>query len=95
MGDVTIGLATERGGHASGAEQSVVSSQAADPTNSLGLAMMDPVRATKFKEDLFTKSNLEYAQRLKEHLYQFENRVNETGMDEALHGDAGTMMQIS
>ena len=56
--------------------------------------MMDPVRATRFKEDLFTKNNWEYERRLKEHLYQFENRVNETDMDNA-HGDAGTMMQIS
>lgn len=72
-----------------------MSSQAADPAGSLGLAMMDPVRATKFKEDLFTKSNLEYENRLKEHLYQFENRVGDPNIDDALHGDAGTMMQIS
>jgi hypothetical protein len=43
LGDLTIGLMTGE------------NSQLSDPNaqNSVGLAMMDPVRANKFKEDLF------------------------------------------
>lgn len=72
LGDLTIGLMT--GGE---------NSQMSDPTaqNSIGMAMMDPVRANKFKEDLFQKSNLEYENKLKEHLYQFEKRDLEVDMD--------------
>lgn len=89
MGDITIGLASGR----EGIERSQLSSEFGDPNS---ISAVDPVRANKFKEDLFQKSNLEYEHKLKEHLYQFENRANETGLDgENIHGDAGTMMQMS
>jgi hypothetical protein len=36
--------------------------------------MIDPTRNQKLEEDLKLKESLEYEQRLKEHLYQFEER---------------------
>ena len=33
----------------------------------------DPFKSQKPTEDMFLKSNLEYEQRLKQHLYQFDN----------------------
>ena len=36
--------------------------------------MYDPNRNQKLEEDLKLKESLEYEQRLKEHLYQFEER---------------------
>lgn len=54
--------------------------------------MMDPVRANKFKEDLFQKSNLEYEHKLKEHLYQFEKQHIDMDLDNDQLMQEGTMM---
>jgi hypothetical protein len=56
---------------------------------------MDPVRANKFKEDLFQKSNLEYEHKLKEHLYQFEKQHIDMDLDNDQLMQEGTMMQMS
>lgn len=81
MGDVTIGLY----GQDFGNEKSQLSSELDD-------LMHDPGMIARRKEQEFQKSNFDYEHKLKEHLYQFENRQHDSALDGDNHGDAGTMM---
>ena len=85
LGDITIGL-TNQNQNMLSQQQNLMSPAAHEPMTAGGspsAVPADPFKAQKPTEDLFLKSNLEYEQRLKQHLYQFDNpRQNESQLDE-------------
>ena len=67
---------TLNGGDASGKNDLVGSAYKA---HMQGSPAQNAFVASKTKEDIFLKNNLEYEQRLKHHLYQFEEERNKNG----------------